>query len=267
MANDKKQRIIICYSNFESFQKNEQIMPKDFLSWAKSDLKEGNKRSLGNTLGNIKKALHSRIDEIIKSTHITYAKDWDWKKVNTDTKLLILKKMGIAYIPIAKVITDIRNKYEHQYILPTKDRIEADYGTAELWLNDSYQKYGCNRIGIVNLLISDISQANNEITKLAFPRYANSTYFWDYKKAIVKTKKDGSLEIQKLDQLTWNDILNIEKGYIKALSKSKNYYYLPQKKMTNVFHFCNRKIPRKIVPFFSITLNLKEEKKRHSLFK
>lgn len=52
MANDNKQTIVICYSNFESFQRNRQIMPKEFLSWAKSDLKGGNKRSLGNTLGN-----------------------------------------------------------------------------------------------------------------------------------------------------------------------------------------------------------------------
>ncbi len=137
MANDGEQRITICYSNFNCFKKNNQIAPKEFLLWAKRDFKGGTKRSLGNTLGNIKKALHSRIDEIILSTHITYAKDWDWKKVNTKTKLSILKKLGIAYTSIAKEITDIRNKYEHQYILPPKDVIETRYDTAELWMNNS----------------------------------------------------------------------------------------------------------------------------------
>ncbi len=268
MANDNKQTIVICYSNFESFQSNRQIIPKEFLSWAKSDLKGGNKRSLGNTLGNIKKALHSRIDEIIRLTNITYAKDWDWKKVNTDIKLSILRKIGISHTAIARVITEIRNRYEHQYILPTKDEIEAYYETTELWMNNSYNEYGCNRIGIVNLPISDISIDNNEVTELVFPGYSDIIYFWDHKKTIVKTKKDGSTEVQKLDQLTWKEILNIERAYIRALSKSRNYYYLPQKEMTQVFHFCNKKIPRRIRPIFGgITLSLKKQNKHLSFLK
>ena len=68
-----------------------------FLAWAKTDLKGSEKRARGNALSNIKKAIHSRIDEIINSTHIVYAKDWD-PRIGTVDKLEILKKLDTVVV-------------------------------------------------------------------------------------------------------------------------------------------------------------------------
>ena len=51
---------------------NESIVtPREFLEWANLDLKESDNRARGNALGNIKKSIHCRIDEIIYETSIT----------------------------------------------------------------------------------------------------------------------------------------------------------------------------------------------------
>jgi len=119
MGNDKVKYITICYPHLRTgTNKSSIIGPSDFLSWAKSDLKGGDKRSIGNALSNIKKAIHSRIDEIIGLTHVAYAKDWKYL-ISTEDKLAILKTIGIGYRSIVSIITKIRNDYEHKYILPT----------------------------------------------------------------------------------------------------------------------------------------------------
>ncbi len=63
-------KIVICYNPPK--QESNQIETNEFLAWAKSDIKAGEKRGRGNALGNIKKAIHSRIDEIIASTPLVF---------------------------------------------------------------------------------------------------------------------------------------------------------------------------------------------------
>ena len=131
--------IVLCYPPVK-IDRN-QVKPNEFLKWAISDLKGGDKRSHGNALGNIKKAIHSRIDEIINSTHLVFCCDWKWKDITTEIKLKILKDLGIGRGDIARVITEERNTYEHRYILPSLSTIRAYREIAELWLNESYKKY------------------------------------------------------------------------------------------------------------------------------
>ncbi len=90
MEYENHKKIVICYPQ-PKLDKS-QISPKEFLKWAKSDLKKSqDKRALGNALGNIKKAIHSRIDEIINSTHIVLGSGWDWQSFPANQKLNILK--------------------------------------------------------------------------------------------------------------------------------------------------------------------------------
>ena len=97
---------------------NRLVSSQEFLSWAKSDLKGGDRRAMGNALSNIKKSIHSRIDEILSLSHLSFGKDWN-SRATTDEKIALLKKLNIEHTSIVKIITKIRNTYEHQYILPS----------------------------------------------------------------------------------------------------------------------------------------------------
>lgn len=122
MVYEEEKQVVLCYPPAK-IDRN-QVKPMEFLQWAKSDLNGGDKRSRGNALGNIKKAIHSRIDEIINKT------------ITTEKKLKILKDLGIGRGDIANIITEHRNTYEHQYILPPLSTIRAYRDIAELWLNE-----------------------------------------------------------------------------------------------------------------------------------
>ena len=236
MIKEEKKYISICYpaSDIPNI-----IKPLEFLAWAKTDLKGSEKRARGNALSNIKKAIHSRIDEIINSTHIVYAKDWD-PRIGTVDKLEILKKLDIGYTSIVKIITEIRNAYEHKYILPTKEITRAYYEATELWLNNSYDKIITARLGIVNLPILSINSDNNRnIHEIAVTDYVNIIYFWDRKKYIIKTRKNRENDIRKMNDLSWKAILEIEKKHIKKINKTKDFYYLTQKNLTKLFNFYN----------------------------
>jgi hypothetical protein len=97
---------------------SEKTRPSEFLSWAELDLQGTDKRSRGNALSNIKKALHSRLDEIICKTHVRFTRDWDPKRVTTPQKLEIIRALDIKHEAVIDLITSIRNQYEHDYIVP-----------------------------------------------------------------------------------------------------------------------------------------------------
>jgi len=144
--------------------------------------------------------------------------------------------------------------------LPKNDEIKAHYETAELWMENSYLKYSSNRLGIVDIPVCDVSHdTNNLINKVVIPDhssdYSDIIYFWDYKKSIEFSNKDGSTEIKKLKEMTWKEILDLEKTNIIKQRKLNNYY-LPQQKMTKVFHFYNSIKPRNQLLYIGKTLIL-----------
>ena len=238
MVYDEEKEIVLCYPP-PKIDRN-QVKPTEFLDWAKSDL-TGDKRSRGNALGNIKKAIHSRIDEIINSTHLIFGRDWNWKEITTEKKLSILKDLGIGRGEIAKIITEHRNTYEHQYILPSLDTVRAYRDIAELWLNESYEKYNFSRIAIFGLPIYEVIVEGVEIKKIVLSdEYKGITYFWDRKKEYYQTSRDKSKTVKKYGSLTWKDILSLEKGCIKRL-RNKETYSLSQSNLTKIFNIYNQK--------------------------
>ena len=234
-------KVVFCYPLYRS--KTSQVKPNDFLKWAKSDVKGSDKRARGNALGNIKKAIHCRIDEIINSTHLSCANDWDWTKINTDDKLWILKKIGFDKTSIANIITKIRNTFEHRYILPSFDEDKAYRDTLELWLEDSYKKKILGRIGLFDLPIYEVKEVDGKVKEIVLAqKYEGISYFWDTKKQYIKTSDDKSQEVQDLNEMSWKEVLNFEKGFLKAL-QSKEVYHLSQAKLTKIFTFHRKKVP------------------------
>lgn len=218
-----------------------KISSKDFLDWAKTDLKGSDRRSRGNGIGNIKKVIHSRMDEIIAKTHLKYTNNWNPILLNTDGKLKILKKLDIKYTSIAGLITDIRNKYEHSYIIPSLQEIRAQYDTTELWLNDSYNSYDFNPIGLSNLPMMGIGLTSTRPNNLSYVNMVNFKgnesvlYFWNSKKVIMTVKKDGSITKKNYSDYTWEEMLLLEAPIIKKINKASSTTNLNQISMTDVY--------------------------------
>jgi hypothetical protein len=254
MENDKVKYITICYPHLRTgINKSSIIAPSDFLSWAKSDLKGSDKRAIGNALSNIKKAIHSRIDEIIGLTHVAYAKDWKCF-ISTEDKLAILKTIGIGYRSIVSIITNIRNDYEHKYILPNIDTARAYCETAELWMGNSIKEHSIGRLGICNLPVSSVvADEDRNILKLTIADYdyVDIYYFWDTERILIGTTLDRRNDTKPLNQLAYKEILAREGKYIKEVKKSGNFYFLSQKNITKLFNYYDKKLNRKR-GFFSI---------------
>jgi len=209
----------------------------EFLSWAKTDLKGNDRRSIGNALGNIKKAIHRRIDEIISKTHVPFAKDWSWF-CNTDEKIKVLKRIGVEYRAIVNLITDIRNRYEHKYELPQLEEIRAYLEVTDLWLERSVKRYSFSPARIINLpvnAIKAITETNGNpaiINEVVFDKASKIIFFEDEKKQIIFIDSTGKREVRAYSELTINEILDIEKKYLNTVLDD-NYQFEMIHRITN----------------------------------
>jgi hypothetical protein len=217
---------------------NRLVSSQEFLSWAKSDLKGGDRRAMGNALSNIKKSIHSRIDEILSLSHLSFGKDWN-SRSTTDEKIALLKKLNIEHTSIVKIITKIRNTYEHQYILRSNlTDIRAYYETTELWLNHSKKNLIRSRLGLINLPVYTVECDSNRIVKtIEFPQYVDSfniVYFWEKKKTIAILTKDNREQTDKMKDLEMGKYMGWEKKHLKVSDETESYYLTPGK-LTKVF--------------------------------
>jgi hypothetical protein len=216
---------------YENIITNSTITPNDFLEWAKRDFKGGDNRSLGNCLGNIKKSIHSRIDEIINQTRVIHCNDWN-KFSLTDTKLECLKILGIKYRSIITPLTRIRNKFEHDYILPSKDDIEMFLEITDLWLEKSYRQYYMFSVAISKLptenfgIYQNFSKNIENITNLSFDKKISVVYFNDKRKEIIKLDKNGNEIVSKYADLKWKEMIRLESSLIKPVIET-----IPNNKM------------------------------------
>lgn len=214
------------------------VTPREFLDWAKLDLKINDKRSIGNAIGNIKKAVHCRIDEIIDHTHIRDCKGWN-PQANTPTKLVVLKKLGIKYAAVAGLLTTIRNTYEHSYQIVDYNKVEAYLDVAEMWLNISYQDYSFGKLAIKGIQTSKFEIVFNEqgikLKEIDFSGRFDFDYLWDSKKEIHEVKK-GELTIIPMNEVDWETMLKYEAKIIAfSNTPNKNVYSLPSRSLTSIY--------------------------------
>ena len=208
---------------------NESIVtPREFLEWENLDLKESDNRARGNALGNIKKSIHCRIDEIIYETSITFGKNWN-AHINTYQKLEILKDIEIKYSAVVELITDERNRFEHDYALPDRKKLDAFYDSADLWLEKSYSSYDLNRVGIVLKSDKSILDDNYKILEKC-----NFEYYWFAKKEIHDCK-EGILSITKYSDTDWEDLLKHQKRHYKNMIDKEPLHVLDQTTLTMIY--------------------------------
>ncbi len=217
---------------------NRLVSSQEFLSWAKSDLKGGDRRAMGNALSNIKKSIHSRIDEILSLSHLSFSNDWS-SRATTDEKIALLKKLNIEHTSIVKIITKIRNTYEHQYILPSDlTDIIAYYETTELWLNHSKKNLIRSRLGLINLPVYTVECDSNRIVQtIEFPQYVdnfNIVYFWEKKNITAILTRNNREQTEKMKELEIAKFIEWEKKHLKVSDKTEPYYLNPGN-LTKVF--------------------------------
>jgi hypothetical protein len=121
------------------------IDPDEFLSFAKSDRKEGGKRGKVNALSNAKRAIDSQIDRIFKSIGYDvrslppyfseFVKEFCDESADIPFKLRIINAFGIAPGGVISDIRTLRNKTEHEYMMPTEVDVKNAVEIAELFLS------------------------------------------------------------------------------------------------------------------------------------
>ncbi len=229
---------------------NRLVTSQEFLSWAKSDLKGGDRRAMGNALSNIKKSIHSRIDEIISLSHLSFSNDWN-SRATTDEKIALLKKLNIEHTSIVKIITKIRNTYEHQYVLPSDlTDIRAYYETTELWLNHSKTNLIRSRLGLINLPVYTIKCDSNRFVKtIEFPEYVDRfkiVYFWEKKNIAAILTKNNREQTYKMKDLEMVNFIEWEKKHLKGSEP----YYLNPGNLTKVFNTYKKTLHKRKYGFY-----------------
>ncbi len=197
-----------------------RVSPKEFLDWAEKDLAAGDKRGQGNSLGNVKRALHSRIDQIIAKTHVQFTKDWNPKRMTTDQKLDIIRELGIQHEAIVDVLTAVRNDYEHDYVVPTARAIRAHLHAAQLWLEKSYAAYEFRSVGFAHLPLLGIGTGakrpnGSAISIVRFGEPQRVVCFRVAMKCVLTIHPDGAEETVEFKSLSAKEMLQLEAPFIR----------------------------------------------------
>jgi hypothetical protein len=113
-----------------------QVTPSKFLSFAKSDFRQGSKRHQINSLSNTKRAIGCQVDSLLFSFGLLTAKRKNW---SLPMKLKMLTDLGIVAPNVLRRINKLRNVLEHEYSPPSKDEIASAIDVAELFIQYTNQ--------------------------------------------------------------------------------------------------------------------------------
>jgi len=171
------------------------IDPHEFLSFAKSDRKEGGKRGKVNALSNAKRAIDSQIDRIFKSIGYDvgslppyfseFVKEFCDENTDIPFKLRIINAFGIAPGGVISDIRTLRNKTEHEYMMPTEVDVKNAVEIAELFLSATER----HLMTVWSFQISDTSRLNDN--------YISGIYF-------------GTSEPHKAIKASYNNMQNLK---------------------------------------------------------
>lgn len=116
------------------------LKPKDYLAFARSDMKEGSDpRSRVNAFGNAKRALHLQVDVIVDAFGFSKLK----KGSGFPSKREFCENVGLPVQNIITQLNKLRNKIEHDYILPEEQQVKDAIDIVELFL-ESTERYILN---------------------------------------------------------------------------------------------------------------------------
>jgi hypothetical protein len=176
------------------------VSAEEFLKWARSDLKGGGRRECGNALGNIKKALHAQIDNLIYKTHARYGNNWDPRC---------------------------------EYSVPNKSEVEAYMEIAEMRLERVRDRYSFQPVGIVGLRLKELKVTSSAPCTVKFLKPGKMSYFWDTKKVLVTIDASGDKNEVPYSDYTWEELVNIEGKHIKR--SYNGFITVPRSELTSVY--------------------------------
>jgi len=212
-----------------------EITPNEFLAWAKADLddRSNERRSIGNAVSNIKRSIHCWIDNYMSNLNITLCGNYP-VSLNTYEKLKIIEPYGIKNSAIVKLLTNIRNEFEHNYQIIKRDEVEAFFETTELWLENVNRNYSINRIALILDAKTIREKDNNGEYEIEISKDAHIEYYWLSKKALYEFKNGNSIEKEYKD-ISYQELAKYLETKIKELYKQEKRITLTQTQATNTY--------------------------------
>ncbi|WP_288841719.1 hypothetical protein [uncultured Deefgea sp.] len=146
------------------------LMPEDYLNFAYSDLKEGSKKGLINSLSNAKRSIDCIIEVALKSFAIDpkkippnavgFCNDVlpEWDKDISPVSLRLFCALGFAPSFLIREVRLLRNSIEHEYEIPSIHEVIKASEVAELLLNT----FRAKEIFNCCIDISDTTHSNSE---------------------------------------------------------------------------------------------------------
>ncbi|WP_139421425.1 MULTISPECIES: hypothetical protein [Chryseobacterium] len=204
------------------------ISPKDFLKFAKEDLKEGNEKGFINSITNSKRAIDCQIDQTIETLISKYENfnpiinDFlQYFEFESDIpiKLRIIHALNLAPSLIISKSRTLRNKLEHMYKKPEIDDVKEALDVADLFIRSVTGKLG--------MLWSEFEIVDWKDNELTF-EYLEKQFKIGYKKdhKLIKTYSidSNNLEFYGLLRLmiSSEDEIEIEETF-KILLKQINH--------------------------------------------
>jgi len=115
-----------------------EIKPNDYLEFAREDISTRDSvRGKVNAYSNAKRALHFQVDLLIDAFGINSPNNMSFPR-----KLELCEKCGIVTPKILKRVNSLRNKIEHDYLVPKAAEVEDAIDVVELFLN-STERFFC----------------------------------------------------------------------------------------------------------------------------
>lgn len=103
----------------------------DFLDYAKQDLIDGQvPRNLINSISNAKRSLHSRLEDLCVGFGVKKSRNWKVFPLLID----YVRSCGIVVPQVLNMLNSLRNEVEHEYIVPSPEKVDIFIGVVELFL-------------------------------------------------------------------------------------------------------------------------------------
>ncbi len=177
------------------------ISSSDFLSFARQDLEENAERGRINVIGNAKRAIECRADEILTLSNLKSF----FSRAPLYLKIQALNKLGVVAPPeLMRYIASKRNLLEHEYVRPSREEARNLVGIAELFLSatDKYVEKGYISSAILTTL-------RGEVLRKTISRKQEMVIVLEELRKLEFDLKTGALTIR--DQLFKID-MKVDKG-------------------------------------------------------
>ncbi len=229
-----------------------EIKPRDFIRFAKDDLKTNKDSGLVNAITNAKRAIDCQVDTIFKTFGIefdnlpkateVFINHIDNEKNNLPHKLKLIQALQIAPSGLTSKARTIRNKLEHYYEIPNLKEIKDAIEIAELFILSCESK---TKAIYYDYYISDdkfMKSDKDYEASYSTGRFANSIHF-DYdnenKKFEILTIIDGS----RTDNLSI-DSTNPEYYFLLRMLNTQDYTLDFKESLSCLLSFIKHPVPK-----------------------